>query len=113
MLLICQGREVHSVAENYYDVPLRRPGCHGRQGGAGFALEACIVGQALGGVGQEIRQRRLRSREGRDDLLVIVACVLIGVGVGMLFGHAAAGALIGLGAGLLLETVWKQWKPPA
>lgn len=36
--------------------------------------------------------------------MITVGCLLAGIGVGMLFGHTGAGALIGLGVGFVLET---------
>ncbi|HEX6990035.1 MAG TPA: hypothetical protein VF282_11265 [Bacillota bacterium] len=35
--------------------------------------------------------------------MVIVGCLLAGIGVGMLFDQTAAGTLIGLGVGFVLE----------
>lgn len=35
--------------------------------------------------------------------MIIVGCMLAGVGLGMLFDHTGAGTLIGLGIGFVLE----------
>ncbi len=42
--------------------------------------------------------------------MIIAGCLLIGVGLGMLFGHTGAGSLIGLGVGFLLEFFWSGRK---
>lgn len=35
--------------------------------------------------------------------MVIAACLLMGVGIGMVLGHTTPGALVGLGAGMLVQ----------
>jgi hypothetical protein len=49
-------------------------------------------------------------RNGGREAMIIAGCLLIGVGLGMVFGHTGAGALIGLGAGFLLEFFWSRGK---
>ena len=41
-------------------------------------------------------------------MMLIAACMFLGIGLGMLLDHTAAGVLIGLGTGLLLEALWKR-----
>ena len=40
--------------------------------------------------------------------LVYVACVIIGLGIGMIFGKTAEGAIIGVGVGLLAMAVFRM-----
>lgn len=42
--------------------------------------------------------------------MIIAGCLLVGIGLGMLFGHTGAGTLIGLGVGFLLEYFWSRGK---
>lgn len=46
---------------------------------------------------------------GRNDPLFILGCMLIGLGVGMFFDKAAAGVVVGLGVGYLVEA-WSRRK---
>lgn len=36
---------------------------------------------------------------------IFVGCLLLGTGIGMLFGHAGPGAVIGLGLGFILGSI--------
>ena len=40
--------------------------------------------------------------------LVYVACVIIGLGIGMIFGKTAEGAIIGVGVGLLAMAILRM-----
>lgn len=42
--------------------------------------------------------------------MLIAGCMLVGIGLGMLFGKTGAGTLIGLGVGFLLEFFWAKRK---
>lgn len=42
--------------------------------------------------------------------MIIVGCLLVGVGVGMLLDHTGAGTLIGLGVGFVLENALQSRK---
>lgn len=43
--------------------------------------------------------------------VIVGGCMFIGIGIGMLLGDVAPGALIGLGAGLILNYIWGEGKP--
>jgi len=40
--------------------------------------------------------------------LVYVACIIIGLGIGMIFGKTAEGAIIGVGVGLLAMAILRM-----
>lgn len=40
--------------------------------------------------------------------MIIAGCLLVGIGLGMLFGHTGEGTLIGLGVGILIEYFWSR-----
>ena len=40
--------------------------------------------------------------------LVYAACVIIGLGIGMIFGKTAEGAIIGVGVGLLAMAIFRM-----
>jgi hypothetical protein len=40
--------------------------------------------------------------------MIIGGCMFLGIGIGLFTGHAAAGTLIGMGLGLLLETLFRK-----
>ncbi|MGG4264566.1 hypothetical protein [Peribacillus simplex] len=40
--------------------------------------------------------------------IIIYGCVIIGAGIGLIFGHAIPGVLIGLGVGYLLKSTLNQ-----
>lgn len=44
----------------------------------------------------------------KQEDLIIYACTIIGAGVGLSLGSAFPGAVIGIGAGFLLKTVFKK-----
>lgn len=44
--------------------------------------------------------------------MIIVGCLLVGIGVGMIAGNAGAGALIGLGIGFLGEALFGRGQTP-
>jgi len=44
--------------------------------------------------------------------VIIVGCLLVGIGVGMIAGDAGAGALIGLGIGFLGEGLFGRGRIP-
>ncbi len=52
-----------------------------------------------------------KSREFRKDLafLVFIACLLIGIGIGIAYDQVTAGVLIGLGCGFLGSFI-VRWK---
>lgn len=60
-----------------------------------------------------LKDREARGRVRGDGPVFIGGCILIGIGLGMLFDHTAAGAIIGVGAGLILEALWRQRKSGA
>jgi len=43
----------------------------------------------------------------RSGSLFVPGFLLIGVGIGILFGHAGAGTLIGLGAGFIIWGIFR------
>lgn len=51
---------------------------------------------------EELKYWARRGPKTAAFLLVIPGCVLMGAGVGLLYGHLAADTLIGLGGGLLV-----------
>jgi putative effector of murein hydrolase LrgA (UPF0299 family) len=44
----------------------------------------------------------------RGDFVIIGGCMFLGIGIGLFTGHVAAGTLIGMGLGLLLETLFRK-----
>ena len=56
-----------------------------------------------------------KNKEDREEIiggLLFIACMFIGAGIGMLFGHTAPGGAIGMGVGFLLMALIKQKKTP-
>ncbi|WP_146130471.1 iron-containing alcohol dehydrogenase [Planifilum fimeticola] len=53
---------------------------------------------------------RDHSGEQERETMLIAGCMLVGIGLGMLFGNTGAGTLIGLGVGFLLEFFWSKRK---
>jgi len=51
-------------------------------------------------------------RRERVEAVIIVGCLLVGIGVGMIAGNAGAGALIGLGIGFLGEALFGRGQTP-
>lgn len=37
--------------------------------------------------------------------MLVVGCLLVGIGIGMVFDNAGAGVMVGLGVGFILETL--------
>ena len=71
---------------------------------------------------ESIRNSQRRQPSGRPitnasniervEVVIIVGCLLVGIGVGMIAGNAGAGALIGLGIGFLGEGLFGRGRIP-
>lgn len=40
------------------------------------------------------------------EISLVGGCTLLGIGIGLYFGHVASGTLIGIGTGLVLTTLY-------